>query len=349
MKLSKIIMFMTPLVLFCTRGVFAQDHIEQPIGPPPQTLAYQGTLEPAKIYHIPANPKKGFYWSYYLGTPRNVNEKRALYVEPNNDGRTGVPIKTHQYWASIKCEQAMVDYTNKLETFALVPVFPRPALENGNNLYVHALTREVIEQKVDSLKRIDLQLLAMIEDAQSKIRENGHELPDKFTLWGFSAAGDFVTRMALIHPEKVQALVAGGLGGFPILPLASLDNTTLNYPVGISDFDSLFGKPFNAQAFKTIPMKFFQGGEDENDSVAEGEELADQTNFLSDSYSYDQCIFVNNAFGEKPVDRIARVKKIYQDFGIKNFDYLIIPGIKHKTDPFEDQVFEFLKEYGIDE
>ena len=334
------------LCLYVGVAAFGQDHIEQPVGPPPTTLDYKGKFEPKKIYYIPANPEKGFHWPYYIGTPETVNEKMSLYVEPNNDGKPGAPFETHDYWASIRCEQAMTDYTLALETFAILPVFPWPAMENGNNLYTHALTRAVIEEGSGKLERIDQQLLAMIADAQGKIRDNGYRVPDKVMLWGFSAAGDFVTRMAVIHPERIQCVVAGGLGGFPILPVNEMENTPLNYPVGIADFEQLFGKKFNARAFSAIPMKFFQGGADENDSVAEGDELAHAGTFISDSYSYDQCIFINETFGERPVDRVAEVTAIYKALKGEHFEYIVIPDIEHTTEPFEDQVLAFFKENG---
>lgn len=335
-------------ILFCSLSISAQDYIEQPVGPPPKIDIYKGELEPKKIYFIPANLEKGFSWPYYLGTPKTVKENVALFVEPNNTGKAG-HFKTHDYWSSIRCEQALVDYANELGTFVLLPVFPRPKLENGNNLYVHALTRPVIENTSDSLKRIDLQLLAMVEDAQMKIRENEYEIPDKFMLWGFSAAGDFVTRMAMIHPERIQCVVAGGLGGFPMLPIKTLEGNSLTYPVGVSDFEQLFNKKFNAKAFKSIPMTFFQGGDDENDSVAEGDELLDKENFISDSYGYSQCIMINQLFGTVPVKRVSKVSEIYSDFGVKNFKYVIVPDTDHRTEPFEDDVLQFFKKYSTSE
>jgi len=333
-------------ILFCSLSISAQDYIEQPVGPPPKIDMYQGRIELKKIYLMPANPKKGFYWPYYLGTPKTVKENVALFVEPNNTGKPG-HFKTHDYWSSIRCEQALVDYANELGTFVLLPVFPRPKLENGNNLYVHALTRPVIENTSDSLKRINLQLLAMVEDAQMKIRENEYRIPDKFMLWGFSAAGDFVTRMAMIHPERIQCVVAGGLGGFPVLPLKKLEGNPLTYPVGVSDFKRLFNKKFNAKAFKLIPMMFFQGGDDENDSVAEGDELTDKENFSSDSYSYSQCIMINQLFGTVPVKRVSKVSEIYSNFGVKSFNYVVVPNTGHRTKPFKNEALQFFKRYSI--
>jgi len=322
----------------------AQDHIEHPLGPPPSTVDYKGKLEVETIYLMPANPEKGFYWPYYLGTPKTIKENIALYVEPNNDGRRGEPFETHAYWASIICEHALYRFANELETFALVPVFPRPKLEDGNNLYTHALTRAVVENMTDSLKRIDLQLIAMIEDAQCKIRRNNYEIRDKFMLWGFSGSGDFVTRMAMIHPEKIQCMVAGGLGGFPILPMSSLEGVSLNYPVGISDFEKLFNKKFNANAFKLIPMKLFQGDIDENDSVSEGDELSNENDFISDSYSYAQCRFINQSFGHVPVNRVAKVSDLYSQFGMQNFNYVIVPNVDHKITPIQDEALKFFIE-----
>jgi hypothetical protein len=94
-------------------------------------------------------------------------------------------------------------------------------------------------------------------------------------------------------------------------------------------------------------MMFFQGGDDENDSVAEGDELSDEENFSSDSYSYSQCIMINQLFGTVPVKRVSKVSEIYSNFGVKNFNYVILPDTDHRTEPFEDEVLQFFKKYSI--
>jgi len=162
-------------------------------------------------------------------------------------------------------------------------------------------------------------------------------------LWGFSASGDFVTRMAIIYPERIQCVVAGGIGGFPILPFSSLDGDSLKYPVGISDFEKLFSKKFNADAFKSIPMKLFQGDCDENDSVSKGDELSNENDFISDSYSHSQCRFINKKFGIVPVHRVTKVSSLYSDFGMQNFTYVIAPNVYHEITPIQEKALNFFK------
>ena len=94
-------------------------------------------------------------------------------------------------------------------------------------------------------------------------------------------------------------------------------------------------------------MLFFQGGDDENDSVAEGDKLSGKENFISDSYNYSQCIMINELFGTVPVKRVSKVSEIYSNFGVKNFNYVIVPNIGHRTKPLKKEVLEFLKTYGI--
>ena len=316
------------------------DHISQPIGPPPVYRAFEGDVSPKTIYRIEANPDAGFYWPYYIAVPSKPEKGTPILVEPNNDGKFGAPFKTHEYWASIINEQARYDYGEKLGSITLTPVFPRPRVDGpDHNLYTHALSRAAMTTGLDSLKRLDLQLLAMIDDVRKKL--DIYDLPEQVFLWGFSAAGDFVTRMTLLHPERVKAIAAGGLGGFPMLPVDEMDNEMLVYPVGTSDFQTLFGKKFNIVSFRKVPMLLLQGDIDENDSVPEGEDL-NESPFVSDSYSYAQSVWINKKFGELPVDRIERVSRIYDEIDMSDFYYHIEPGVEHTTTKsMEKRVLEF--------
>ncbi len=88
----------------------------------------------------------------------------------------------------------------KLKYPLLVPVFPRS--HTDWKTYTHALDRDVICKRNSPLERIDLQLLAMIKDAKTKLASSGYPTKDKFLMTGFSASGTFVNRFALIHPDK---------------------------------------------------------------------------------------------------------------------------------------------------
>jgi pimeloyl-ACP methyl ester carboxylesterase len=306
------------------------DHVSQPAGPPPDIFTYEGVLVPGRQYLIEADPDAGFHWPYFLTVPPLVRVNAPILIEPNNDGRWGPPFATHEYWAGIVNEQLYLRFGRELETAALTPVFPRPLVGDGDgNLYIHALTRAVMVIEEERFARPDLQLLAMLDDARSKLSLEGYSPSEDAILWGFSAASDFVTRMAVLHPNRVRAVAAGGLGGFPILPVESLGSSTLTYPVGVGDFRAITGHELDAAKLRSTPLLLFQGGADFNDSVPEPP--LDCNNYWSDSYDCIQASFINSRFGAAPIERVEGVRSVYAEFGMEDFNYVILPDIDHWT------------------
>ncbi|WP_300526824.1 hypothetical protein [Maricaulis sp.] len=306
------------------------DHIGEPVGPAPTTHAYEGALETRKIYRIEANPGAGFHWPYFLLLPNHVPAGHPVLIEPNNDGLWGAPQETHEYWAAMRNEQLYVDFGRHLNTPMLTPAFPRPLVDNGNgNLYIHALTEAAMRSDDPRYARPDRQLIAMLDDARAKLSASGFETSEDALFWGFSAAADFVTRITVLHPERVRAVVAGGAGGLPILPLEAYQGEALTFPVGVSNLDQIADGPLNADALRATPVLLFQGGADENDSITEPPFSCDE--FGSDSYSCEQALWVNDVFGASTVERVPHVAEIYREFGMVDFNSIILPGIEHWT------------------
>ncbi len=317
------------------------DHISELVGPAPTPEVYDGQLAPRTIYRFEANPEAGFHWPYYLFIPEVVAPGGAVLIEPNNDGLFGAPFETHDYWAATRNEQLYFDYGRHLGTPMLTPVFPRPLVDGPEgNLYIHAMTRSAMLHDDPRYARPDLQLLAMLDDAQAKLAASGFEVSEDALFWGFSAAGDFVTRMAMLHPERVRAVAAGGLGGLPILPVSDSDGEALSFPVGVADLELITGRELNAEALRDTPVLLYQGGADENDSVREPPFTCDA--FRSDSYSCDQAQWVNATLGASTLDRVPVVQDLYSDFGMRDFNSLVLPGVEHTTPPeMEARIREF--------
>ncbi len=119
----------------------------------------------------------------------------------------------------------------------------------------------------NSKKRADLQLIAMIKDAQSQLAANNIKTADKVFLSGYSASAKFAQRFAIIHPDMVRALAAGGIAGTTVLPFVKYDGTSLRYPVGIFDFKELTGKEFVLETYKKVDQYLYMGGIDTNDAT----------------------------------------------------------------------------------
>ena len=311
-------------------GSRVPDHVSQIAGAPPSVMIYDGALDAGHVYRISANPQAGFLWPYFLSVPVTIAPGASVLMEPNNDGLWGAPFETHEYWASIRNEQLHGDFGRPLSVPTLTPVFPRPLL-NGEegNLYIHALTRAAMTHEDRRYARPDLQILAMLDDARDKLAAEGYVISPAALLWGFSAAADFVTRIAVLHPERVRAVAAGGLGGLPILPLERYAGERLTYPVGVGDLEEVARLSLKAAALRATPMLLFQGSADENDSIEEPPFACDE--FASDSYSCAQAMWVNETFGSSTVDRVSAVSAIYRYFGMADFNSIILPGIGHRV------------------
>ena len=113
-----------------------------------------------------------------------------------------------------------------------------------------------------------------------------------------------------------------------------------SYPVGVGDLAELTGRPFDPAALRRVPMFLFQGADDDNDSVPEGD--LRQDSFGSDSYDFAQSVWINETFGALPVERVPRVRGIYESLPMTDFAYRVYPGVRHRvTDAQEADVRAF--------
>ncbi len=208
-----------------------------------------------EIIQVPADPGKGFYWHYYLSIPKAPPETSVLYVAPNN---TGWPAVDHTFH-DIRARRTLYWQTGnvfnwRLDAPVLVPTFPRYAGHYLQNLWLDPLSEN---NRIVELRRIDLQLTAMIEDAKERLRAMGYALYDNVFMHGFSASGHFTARFTLIHPEIIRAAAFGP--GTSTFPVSEWQGRELKWPEGISDIRAVAGKPFNSAAYRTVPKFIFIG------------------------------------------------------------------------------------------
>jgi hypothetical protein len=263
------------------------------------------TKEKLNAKFFEAKPQEGFNFPYYLFIPENVNSSDSLYliVEPNNSGFVDDDFDKHIEKARRTASLGfyMGNYVaRELNYPLLVPVFPRS--RSHWQIYTHALDRDAMLQHGNKLERIDLQLLAMVKDAQKKLEAEGSHLKKQVLLTGFSASGTFANRFTLLHPDKVKAVAAGGLNGLLMLPVDTINKQPLHYPIGTADYDSLMQKPFNYMAFKNTPQLLFMGELDNNDAI-----------LYDDGYSLHERNLIFKTMGETMMpDRWEYCKKNYK-------------------------------------
>jgi hypothetical protein len=286
------------------------------------------------IIQVKANAQAGFNSPFYLFVPKAIdkNQKAYLFVETNNTGTTSDDLEVHQESA---LRLVSKNYPNRiarsLGSPLLVPVFPRP--KTNWQAYTHALDRDTLEIKEGKLKRIDLQLTAMIKYAQELLRINGFKIDDRVFMHGFSASAKFCNRYSFLHPEMVKAEASGGVNGLPTLPVSEWNECELPFPIGTAGIERFIGKPFNEEAFRKVAHYIYMGAFDRNDTLPS-----------RDAWSEEEADIIIKALAEKMMpDRWELSQKIYKDQDI-NAQCVTYSGISHKIEnEMLDDVVKFFK------
>lgn len=261
-----------------------------------------------------ASPSKGFHWPYLLYRPGKIKHPYLL-VAPNNTGFPLEDLALLRVAATNEVRQNS-SIAERLGCPLLVPLFPRPQIDGGN-LYLHALSRESLLTRVPKYRRVDQQLLCMMQDARDRLQKRGLAIDPMALLYGFSASGSFVSRFAMLHPERVLAVACGSPGGWPIAPVARMNGNQLDYPVGIGDLESLSGHPVDWPALKSVAWFFFLGEKDNNDSIGN-----------RDSFSAEDENLIRRAFGPELGSRWKEAERMYTVQGLRA-EFHLYPGVAH--------------------
>jgi hypothetical protein len=146
--------------------------------------------------------------------------------------------------------------------------------------------------------------------------------------------------MAVLHPQRVLAVWAGGTGGHPILPVAQLEGRLLTYPVGVADLKELTGKEFDAGAFSEVAILIAQGSADANSALPSGEGP-------SDSHSEEQVQLIFDILGTSTSERLRTVEKVYEKASSRaeirlysDVDHRITPEMAHDIVRFIRELME---------
>lgn len=209
--------------------------------------------------------QKGFNYDYLLFIPQDFSSAsiHRLLVIPNNSGKYGdIELMKQCAINSIK-DNWEGTIARKLNIPVLVPIFPR---SKEINAYTHVLDRNTMLITNGQPARLDLQLMAMIDDAKDLLYQYwGIILKEKIFMSGVSGSGFFSMRFTALHPEIIKAIAVGAICGMPILPISEMNGLKLFYPIGIDDFESLIGKPFLINDYKKVSQYIYMGAMDTND------------------------------------------------------------------------------------
>jgi pimeloyl-ACP methyl ester carboxylesterase len=272
-------------------------------------------------------PQKGFQWPYYLYLPAQRANPGRILVQFHNMGKSDDDPQVHirdAYDTSLGRRRL----AERLGCPVLVPAFPRPKTEW--RLYTHALDRDTLLTQDPRLQSLDLQVLAMLDDARQRLRERGWETDERVLLFGFSADGMFSNRFTFLHPERVRAAAIGSPGGWPLAPVAQERGVTLRYPIGSADLTEVAGRPLQLDALRKVDFFFFLGDKDTNDSVP-----------YRDGYDEQDQELIDRLFGKTPVERWPQAEKLYRGL---NATFKLYPGVDHvPSEAMDRDVIEFLR------
>ena len=187
--------------------------------------------------------------SYIIGIPEGMKEDVEMFVEMYNAGGR----ETDNYSENVR--HAMTDKGNPIEKnyqdfitdFPIViPIVPSlKGLPDFQQMSIESVRDFLIHEKVKEC----------IDDARMQIEQiTGKKVQDKIFLSGYSASGVFAQRFALAYPEIInRALIGGAAGTIPV------PTKKIKYPIGIQDYETLFGKEFDSEAYKKIQFAYYVG------------------------------------------------------------------------------------------
>lgn len=286
-------------------------------------------FEQDELIEVESNSEAGFHWPYYLYVPNYIHEDEIyLLVRSNNTGRPDSDYSVHKDSAKSEAQIWGKNLAKELNVPLLIPAFPRPS-----DMYTHALSAKTLKEGSGELERLDLQLLAMVDDAEKNLKDMGYQIKDDILMYGFSAPGMFANRMALIHPEKIKAAAIGQAGGWPTAPADFWSNVddekSLEYPIGIAGLEDLTDSKFNREEFNQTPLFIFIGDEDTGDS--------DHFIEFSDDYSFFE--------EKKQPERWPVAENIYNEMGA-DAEFKLYEGVEHEmTDNMVNDVIDFLSQF----
>ena len=301
------------------------------------------TVAAAQSTEVPAassariGPGKGFTYPYYLFVPTELRSAAArgqthtFLVLPNNTGKLNDSLEFHEADVKKRMVQGAA-IGSMLKVAVIMPVFPRP--EADWKIYTHALDRDTMLTDKTEYSRLDLQLIAMIDDARRRLKKDGISMDKRVLLNGFSASGMFANRFTFLHPDRVKAAAIGSPGGWPIAPVERYKNKALRYPIGVADLKKVAGSDLDLKALRKVPLFVFLGDKDDNDSVVFG-----------DSYDDEDRELVLPLFGQKPVDRWETIKTLYQEAGL-TAEFKLYPDVAHTVNAqMREDILAFMKKH----
>ena len=171
---------------------------------------------------------------FVLITPSTLRDGQTLVMESNNLETNNIQSLLRQALGAGKDLNDILKGSNPI----LIPILPS---ESPNAPYYQQLSAECFQNG----EKPDLNVVEAINKAKEIMKNQYNiQLNDKIFLNGYSSSGCFAQRFSLIHPELIDTACIGGASGSIPIP-----NKDLDYPLGIKNYEELFGKKFDIEEY----------------------------------------------------------------------------------------------------
>lgn len=175
-------------------------------------------------------------FSYTLYVPPVV-EDRSVHVD-----LVVVMHGTGRQFAAYR--DAFAEFGRWLNCVILCPLFPANVCGDDN--------RDGFKHLIEQDIRYDSVLLGMVDEVGKIYGRDFH----RFALFGYSGGGQFANRFAYVHPERLWAVSIGAPGSVTLI------DEKRDWWVGLNGFAARFGKPFDVEALRRVPVQMVVGQAD---------------------------------------------------------------------------------------
>lgn len=287
-------------------------------------IDYEIEGEKYKIIFMAPNEERGINISSILMVPRIENINNQITLESNNLESENLSSIIEQ--ASF-IGMRLANLTKDFPCPIVIPLIP----SYKDSLYFQQLSKECFKlTSSDKNYRMDEQVVKVIELAKKRLEtEWGIVAKEKIFLSGYSSSGVFAQRFALLHPEVVETVCIGGASGSIPIP-----SDEIGYPIGIKDYENLFGYPFRFDVYKSIVFRYYVGElEAQNKSKTRLDDNGNPAPIHDMSY-FDRSIPTDigkkqrSMLGNNLLFRAEKTVSILKSLGI-DIEHIIIQGREH--------------------
>ncbi len=310
-----------------------------------------------------ADKDKGYNFSFILFTPDRVESGAKIFVEGANsedyekDGQQSYDAQVK--FAENETKKLMIEQDGgkfnraylyqQLNCPVVIPIIERCDNDYQGEFYTQMLGKNVVKQKFGKFANLSKQVVNMVNFVKGEYQKKCVVMQEKNGLLGFSASGVFASRMMFAEPESFDTCISICSNAVQPLPVnkitkkhfLSKEEISLPYPLGTADYEELFGKKFDIDAYSNAKQLYIVGKDEPNSDY----DIAKKDR-LHDKETQDLYMRVYGDCGIQ--DRQNKIASFMQNRGFDNVSCLVSEG-GHALDGKGRDIIDFVNSVMIRE